>query len=557
MKIFQNILFPVAIIAVVAGGCKKYDNPPPIFEELETIETIQRKVLVISIDGVTGSELKTIAPPAIEELRKTGKYSYNLLRGAVANDVASWASMVTGVSYSKHSIKNDDFLPSPKENSHEAPAVYRNVLDYVLQYKSVKTAIVSPWANLRNYLRVADFNPIVNTDLAVKDSALNILNTQSQLGTIFVNFKDVQTAGENGGFLAANVNYKNAILKADEYVGNIVAAVKARKTFANEDWLIVVTTNHGGSSANPQPGFLIASQKNIKSEELKKSGFNTIGFNNVSINATVVDDPSGLYDAATKDFTVQMQVKFNVNTYYVGFLGKSTPAVNGQTGWFWFQDYGGYWNTSFGGTANGNGTGRTQIAGGLVFDGNWHTLTMTVKRVDASTRTVSTYTDGNLNSTGNISTRNIATNEKFFVGYKQFSGGTGLDFKSADLQYFNVALDAVTIKNNIALKNITQHPNYSNLVGFWRMDEGADAVFGNSAPVGAPMMLNGPFSWTSFGTDVPQSMTPDPNAAGKSIIVAPSSVTALTLYWMNISILPEFGIDGNPFLNQFEIEFLK
>lgn len=551
-KISNTLFIAGTLLTIINSGCKKFDNPPPVFEELKQVSTIQRKVLVISIDGLTGSELKIIAPKNIEDLKKTGKYSYDILRGAVANDVASWTSMLTGVSFSKHAVQTPDFLPAPKANSHEAPTVYRNVLDYVLQYKSAKTAIVSPWANLRNYLKIADFNPVVSSDVAVKDSTLNILNTQNLLGTIFVNFKGVQTAGESGGYTAANTAYKDAVNKADEYVGNIVAAVKARKNYVNEDWLIIVTTNHGGSDTNPQPGFLIASQKDLKSEEVKKSGFNTVTFNSTSISAKA-DDPAGLYDAATKDFTVQMQVKFNTSTYYVGFLGKSTASINNvQTGWFWFQDFGNAWNTSF-----GNGAGRTQIQGGVVADGKWHTLTMTVKRIDANTRTVTTYTDGNQNGTGNVSTRNIATNEKFFVGYKGFSGGTTLNFKAADLQYFNVALDGAAIKNNIALKNITQHPNYGNLVGFWRMDEGGDAVFNNSAPIGVPMLLSGPFAWTGFGTDVPPSMTADPNAAGRSIILTPSAVTALTLYWMKIPILPDFGMDGNPFLNQFEVEFIK
>ncbi|RYF26458.1 MAG: DUF4983 domain-containing protein [Flavobacteriales bacterium] len=555
-RIFKILLMTGALLSIIYTGCKKFDNPPPVFEELQQINTVQRKVLVISIDGVTGAELKTIAPPKLEELKKTGKYSYDVLRGAVANDAASWASMVTGTSYSKHAIQKDDFLPTPKENSHDVPTVYRNVLDYVLQYKAVKTSIITPWQNLRSYLKIADFAPIVTTDLAAKDSTINLINTQASLGAVIVNFREVQAAGLNGGYSASNATYKDAILKVDGYVGEITTALKARKTYANEDWLIIVTTNHGGSNDNPQPGFLIASQKDIKSGEVKKSGFNTIDFNNTSINATT-EDPTGLYDAATKDFTVQMQVKFNSSQFYVGFLGKSTAAVSGQTGWFWFQDSGNAWNTSFGGTANGSGTGRTQIPGGIAFDGKWHTLTMTVKRVDATNRTVTTYTDGVQNATGNVHSKNIATLEKFAIGYEAFAGGTNLNFNAADLQYFNIALDATTIKNNIALKNITLHPNYTNLVGYWRMDEGGDAIFANRAPVGSSFNLNGPFAWRGLGTDVPASMDPDPNAGGKSIIVAPSSVTALTMYWMNIAILPDFGIDGNPFLNQFEVEFIK
>lgn len=560
MKKIIYRIFPLALLmGIVYTGCKKYENPPPVFEDFRANVNTQRKVLIISIDGLTGSELKAIAPTNIETLRKTSKYSYDVLRGSVANDVASWATMITGVSYSKHLIKENTFQPTPKENSHEVPAVFRNSFDYVLQYKSVKTAIVTPWTDLRNYVKVADFAPVVSTDVAVKDSAINIINTSTSLGTMIVNFRDVQTAGATGGYIATNATYKNAVTKADEYVGNLVTALKARKNYAAEDWLIMITTNHGGSNTDPKPGFIIASNANLKEQELKKSGFNTILFNNTGIGAKIEKD-NGLYDSGSnKDFTVQMQAKFNVNTFYVGFLSKST-IINGsnQTGWLWFQSDSQKWKTSFGGTANGSGVGRSECQGGVVFDDKWHTLTMTVKYVNSTTRTVTTYTDGNQDATLNISAhKNLSTPDPLTLGYKQFSGGTGLSFQGAELQYFNMALDPAVIKANIALKDITQHPNYANLIGYWQNNEGGEAVLANKAVGGYNMSLYGPFSWKSMGADVPAAVTPDPNAGGKSIILSNSAVSATMLYWMNVKILPEFGIDGNPFLNQFEIEFLK
>jgi len=557
-KIFYRI-FPLALLmGMVYTGCKKYDNPPPVFEELKPSVSTQRKVLIISIDGLTGSELKTIAPTNIEALRKTSKYTYDVLRGQVANDVASWATMITGVSYSKHLIKENTFQPTPKENSHEAPAVFRNSFDYVLQYKSVKTAMVTPWAELRNYVKVVDFAPVVSTDVAVKDSAVNIINTSIPLGTMIVNFRDVQIAGANGGFLASNAVYKSAVLKADEYVGNLITALKARKNYATEDWLVIVTTNHGGSNDDPKPGFLIASNKNLKEQELKKSGFNTILFAGSSVNASVPND-NGLYDPGeTKDFTVQMQVKFNVQTSYPGFLSKGTSMIGTAiTGWMFRQGGSGV-SAAVGGTLNG-GAGKTEYSGGSAADFGWHTITLTMKMDNATTRTLTTYLDGVQQTTANIqSKRNLSSTERLTIGYKNVdNGGTGISFQAADLCYFNTALDAATILANKGLKDMTKHPNYANLTGYWPIDEGGEGLLANKAPGGYDMVLNGAFTWKAMGTDVPASVTADPNAGAKSIIITPAAVSATMLYWMNVKILPEFGIDGNPFLNQFEIEFLK
>jgi len=561
-KIYKILLCVCTISILGYTSCKKYANPPAVYEELKPQSVGQRKVLVISIDGVTGSEIKTIAPPSITALQKTSKYSFEVLKSGIGNDASSWVTMTTGVSYIKHSIGTDNFerLRDPNADEHAEIKSYRNVLDYITQYKSTKTAVITPWDNLRRYLRNADFSPVVGTDVAVKDSTVNILTRQEGVGAVIVNFREVETAGLNGGFIATNSNYKNAILKADEYVGNIITALKARKNYASEDWLVIVTTNHGGSSINPQSGFLIASNKNLKEEEVKKRGFNTPLFNATAIGAQVNND-NGLYDAgSTKDFTVQMQAKFNTENYYVGFLSKST-IISGttQTGWMWFQTDSKKWNVSFGGTANGSGINRQEVnGGGVVFDGGWHTLTMTVKYVNATTRTVTLYTDGNPNQSINISAhKSLSTSEKLTLGYKQFSGGTGLSFQGAELAYFNTALDAATVKANVGLKDMTKHPNYANLIGYWQNNEGTDAYLGNKAPGGYDMSLYGPFTWKAMGTDAPPSVTPDADASGKSIALTPATVSANMLYWMNIKILADFGIDGNPFLNQFELEFLK
>lgn len=555
----KAILFSALITITVTGfiSCKKYDNPPPVFEEPITRTTVQRKVMVISIDGLTGAELKTIAPTAIEDLKKTGKFNYQMLNGEQANDVASWATMATGVSYSKHLIKTDDFLPTPKANSHESPAVFRNVLDYILQYKSLKTAVVTPWLNLRTYLRLADFTPVVSTDVAVKDSTINILNTQAQIGAMIVNFRDVEAAGANGGFVASNATYKNAVVKADEYVGNIVTAIKARKSYANEDWLIVVTTNHGGSSDNPQPGFIIASQKNIKQEEVRKRGLNSVIFKEKTSMATAQD--ASLFDGgSTSSFTVQMDVKFNaVPGGYSAFFSKSTNLSSQTiTGWQWAYYPGGKWVVTVGGSGNA-GTGKMETSSTSSPGTAWHTLTMTINTV-GTVRTMAMYIDGNPEGTKDISaTKSLATSELFRVGHRAGDNDIPTSFYSANLQYFNTALSAATIKTNYALKDLTTHPNYSNLVGFWPMDEGGEAIFGNKIITGPKLSLSGLYSWVGLGTDVPVTVTPDPNAAGKSIVLSNGAIGATMLYWLNIEILPAFGIDGNPFLNQFEIEFLK
>ncbi|WP_165501383.1 alkaline phosphatase family protein [Pedobacter psychrodurus] len=554
-KIYNVLLGFCAIGVLGYTGCKKYNNPDAVYEDLKRSNVKQRKVLIIGVDGLGGTELQAIAPANFTAMQKNGKYSFTTIKGV--SDAGGWVSLLTGTGFAKHQILDDNFerVQDRTGTGHTSITSYRNVLDYITQFKTVKTGVVTPWANLRKYLSNTDLAPVVSSDIAVKDSTIALLNAQTNLGALIVNFRDVEAAGISGGYTASNETYKTSVNKTDGYIGDILAALKARKTYANEDWLVILTSNHGGSSASPTSGFMLAYHPLLSQLELKKTGFTTINFKTSAITAIVPND-NGLYNMAdNKDFTVQMQTKFNTSNNYPQFLGKSTLLnSNTMTGWFWMQE-GTTWNLEFGGSGNGGG-GKQQLQMVGVLANGWHTLTMTVKYVNSTTRTVSAYVDGVFKNSYNVSaSKSINTTEPLKVG--AFGGES--DYYAANLSIFNTALDATTIANNVSLKDITKHPNYSNLIGFWAIDEGAEGILGNKAPGGYNMFLGGQYKWTPLGIDVPAGTTPDPTyvQGAKSFVSTLGDATALSLYWMNIKILNDYGIDGNPFLNQFELEFLK
>lgn len=562
MKIKLNYILLGLVSILSLFSCKKYANPDPVYETLIKNVDRQRKVLVISIDGLSGAELQAVAPSNITALQKNAKYSYNTL--ATPSDAAGWVSMTTGTSFAKHRVLADNFdrEVSPGEDEHTAVKSYRNVFDYVTQYKATKTALVTPWENLRNYLKNTNFAPVVTTDLAVKDSTISILTSQPALGTIFVNFRDVETAGGNGGYTAANGTYKDAIIKADEYVGNILTALKSRKNYDGEDWLIILTSNHGGSNAKPTNGFTLLYNPAFQPFELKKSGFNSILFNNASMEATIPDDHDLYNMGANQDFTVQMQVKFVNVTSFQAFLSKSTANLSSSfTGWMWYQSTAGNMTMSAGGTDNGGPAGRINMGSiGVVADNTWHTVTMTIKRTNATTRTMTAYVDGVVKGTPvNVHDRlSLSTTEPLKIGRRSVDNSTSFStFNAANLLYFNTALDQPTINANKDLKDITKHPNYTNLIGFWPMDEGGEGFYYNNAPSGYNMEMHGTYQWASLGANYPAGSTPDANLSSLSVTTTMSDISALTLYWMKINILSDFSFDGQPYLKNFELEFLK
>lgn len=556
--------FGVLSMILLATACKKYADPSPYFEEYGADSTgTQRKVLIISIDGASGAVMKAAKLPNIEGLLETAKYSFAEIKEVKATDAATWTTMLTGVGFSKHQVYDSSFQYVPggdvSQGEDEVTPYFPNTLNYLLQQKpEYKTALVTPWPALAHYSRVADHSLAVKNDATVRDSAVRILK-ENTLGVMILDFNSVELAGNAGKFDLNDPGFKSALDKVDSYIGDVVKAVKERDNAANEDWLIMVTTNRGGSVTDPQNGFIIASNSKLKKEELKKVGLNTIHFLSNAGNhvSSYVPDDKGLYNMGSdKDFTVQFQVNFKKGFSWPGFLGKSTGLDGSKTtGWTFMQVTGNY-AVVFGGTDNG-GSGKQQInATATTGDNRWHTITLTVK-TDAGKRTATLYTDGAFDVSADITSRgNLNTESPLRLGYNKIDGSMNLDYHLVDLEIFDKALDASTIAANIALKDITKHPDYKNLIGYWPVDDGGGGLIANKAPVGYDLQLTGPFKWEALGADVPVSMVPT-TSIDPSVVPVTVDVVANMFYWLKIEPIGDWSLDGAPWLTRFEREIYQ
>lgn len=560
----KKIGFGMLSIILLATACKKYADPPPYFEAYGTDSTgSQRKVLIISIDGASGDVMKAAKLPNINALLETSKYSFSEIKDVMSTDAASWTTLLTGVGFSKHQIYDSSFQYVPggdvSQGEDESTPYFPNTLNYLLQQiPEYKTALITPWAGLAHYSRVADHALAVKNDAAVKDSAVRILK-ENTLGVMILDFNSVELAGNAGKYDLADGDFKAALDKVDGYIGDVVKALKARDNAASEDWLIMVTTNRGGSAGNPKNGFIIVSNPKLKKEELNRIGLNTVHFVSNANNhvSSYVPDDKGLYNMGSdKDFTVQFQVNFLKGFSWPGFLGKSTGLDGSKTtGWTFMQVTGSY-AIVFGGTDNG-GSGKQQInATATTGDNRWHTITLTVK-TDAGKRFATLYTDGKFDVTADITSRgNLNTQSPLRLGYNKIDGSMNLDYHLVDLEIFDKALDASTIAANIALKDITKHPDYNNLIGYWPVDDGGGGLIANKAPVGYDLQLTGPFRWDDMGADVPVSMTPTASIEA-SVIPVSVDVVANMFYWLKIETIDDWKLDGAPWLTKFEREIYQ
>src|SRR5690606_36391721 len=71
---------------------------------------------------------------------------------------------------------------------------------------------------------------------------------------LFVYFHQTDSAGHSLGFGPDRPSYIRAIENVDRHVGRLIEALQARPTYANEDWLICVCTDHGGLGTRHDSG---------------------------------------------------------------------------------------------------------------------------------------------------------------------------------------------------------------------------------------------------------------------------------------------------------------
>jgi hypothetical protein len=573
---FLNMGHPVLLVVLLLlalPSCKKYSDPPPYFENnTDTVKPSNRKLLIIAIDGAVGSEYKTIAPPVLTGLETHSKFSWDAVSDAVTTDGASWETLMTGVSYSKHGISDSSFIFTQPVTG-DGPAVinnYPSFFSYILSSSrsDMNTSFVTQWGNLLTRLVPQVENPVlVTSDEAVKDSTVKrIQNTKSDL--IVADFNSVAVAGRSNSFSASDPGYKSAVLKVDGYIGELMTALKARPEYnKSEEWLVIITGTHGGvgnsyggsSTKETNVVSFYYNENFLQKEFIKGGSFTGVqmqGTKGQAVKAQVLDD-GGLYDAGTGQQTIQIKVKGTAGAY-PHFFSKmaqwpSTP------GWSMFTS-GSSWAISVRSTTSGEF--RIQGAAGTVFDNQWHTITV-VFADSASKKWVRRYTDGaRIDQTDITSAYNsggtFTSDSPLLIGWGADPTMPAVTFYPADAMIFNTALSDDEIKNNVCLVDITKHPEYANLIGYWPAGDAFGGSFSNNAPgYNFPATLEGNFKWDAL-PDLPCSIAAAPNDPKVgSLLVKSVDLVTNAFYWLKIPTQGSWGLEGTAWLTQYEIEFLK
>ena len=274
-------------IAFLVNGCNATEQVP----------TKTPKAIFIIVDGIPADVLEKVGTPHMDDVTMNGGYTRAYVGGEVGGpsetptvSAPGYQSLVTGTWANKHNVYDND-VDDPDYQYWDIFRIAKN------HNASLHTAIFSTWLENRTRL-VGDGLPeaggnkldysfdgfehdtdrfphdllrtyIRNIDDHVStEAARYVEEIGPDLSWVYLEFTD-----DVGHALGDSPEQIEAVGIMDGNVGRIWDAVKRRQAAHNEDWLIVVTTdhgrdpetgkNHGGQSERERTTWIVTNSDNL------------------------------------------------------------------------------------------------------------------------------------------------------------------------------------------------------------------------------------------------------------------------------------------------------
>lgn len=215
-----------------------------------------KHLLIIGVDGCRPDALQAASTPSLDALIAAGVITYHAFAGGDAatghpthqatSSGPGWSSICTGVWVDKHGVSingnfsSGNFAAYPHFFKHVRDQMPGSHLVSIAQWHPINQSLLEPFPGIADLiLNVAGHGQ------AVEDAALVQLANPA-LDVLFAHFDDVDHAGHASGYSPSIPAYLQAIEETDAHIGNLMAAIQNRPNYANEDWLVVASTDHGG-----------------------------------------------------------------------------------------------------------------------------------------------------------------------------------------------------------------------------------------------------------------------------------------------------------------------
>ena len=553
--------FLLGFILLLSACNKNFDNVLPKSFRNDTLGlgSNSKKVLYIILDGVKGSVVSSLAPANITQITNNAIFSYDGVADYQRNSLtnaAAWTTMLTGVDYTKHNVSTEAFTGL---NLQTTPTLFTGIKSNL---GNVRTVSLASTAAFNDNLAVdATVKQTLADDAAVKTSVIAELGANNP-SLLVAQFHSAEVAGLANGYTASTTAYTTAINTLDGYVGEILTALRARKTYAQENWLVVVSSNKGGAATSggaPGSNIYVDDSRNtfvafynpkfkpnaINKPDVSNLPYSGIGAKFNATNGAVQSDANFLNLGTNIEATIRFNIRWDGsagNSGYCAILqkrGLTSGITGGVPGWAFIKDDGGIisLNTSFTGSGNIQAKGPTSQK---LDDGKWHAIAVRFYNSGAD-RYASMFVDGipaqqpDLKINGNINS----------IAPLQFGKYSSVDCFITEFAVYNIAIpkaDIIAASKKTPLTPISD-PYYNNLIAYYKTSEGVGNVLNDALGKSPAMNLVGTPNWTNYA-DISPNLSPAISEAAFKAVPNGVDIPVLIYNWLNIAAPAKWALMG-------------
>lgn len=258
LTVFDNTIDHAVAQTEVYGLIKSHFTSP--LPEGKT----EKKAIVLGYDGCRLDALtllKNEKASAINTLLKDGGQAvisycggqnYDLINTQKTSTAPGWCSMLTG-EWGKVTGVTDNGI----SKSNEYPSLLTTLVEdkiaadsaFYVSWNGHFSEKNSTYINEKKYCEEKGLDVAflcAGDDNGTTQNIMTDIASENCSDFIFSIFEYCDHAGHDTGFGLDNPDYVKAFYDSEQVASSVIEAIKARPTYSSEDWLIVITSDHGG-----------------------------------------------------------------------------------------------------------------------------------------------------------------------------------------------------------------------------------------------------------------------------------------------------------------------